>query len=183
MPLDPSLLAQARAAKARVTDAEHDAEVLRCEFHRAIRRLQLAGGSLREIAQEFDLSHQRVHQIVEATGGSRRWRRMHAGPSELLSCSFCGQYQRQVEKLIAGPDTFICDRCVDRVHTVLDTPGATASTPAATIQRVSDAGRDEWCSFCGKSHHRVEAMAAAGDARICNQCLDLCDEIVLDTLT
>jgi hypothetical protein len=182
MPLDSSLLAQARAAEARLLEAEHDAEVFRTEFHRAIRRLQLAGGSLREIAAEFGLSHQRVHQIVAATGGSRSWRRSHAGVSELLSCSFCGKHQKQVKKLIAGPDTFICDRCIGRAHTVLATPGATARTPIATIQRVTDAGGDRWCSFCGKNHQRVEAMAEAGEVRMCNECLELCDEIVRDTL-
>jgi hypothetical protein len=179
MPLDSGLLAQARAAEAGVIDAEHDAEAARTEFHRAIRRLQLAGGSLREIAEEFGLSHQRVHQIVEATGGSRSWRVPHAGSGQLL-CSFCGKHQKQVKKLIAGPDTYICDRCIGRVRTVLATVGKTANTPTATIRRVSDDGRDEWCSFCGKSHLQVEAMAAAGDARICNECLDLCDEIVSD---
>jgi hypothetical protein len=183
MPLDSGLLAQARAAEARVFDAEYNAEVARTEFHRAIRRLQLAGGSLREIAEQFGLSHQRVHQIVEATGGSRRWRGGQAGSCELLSCSFCGKHQKQVKKLIAGPDAYICDRCIDRVHTVLAAVGKTASTPTATIRRVSDEGRDESCSFCGKRRDRVEAMAAAGEARICNECLDLCDEIITDTPT
>ena len=31
-----------------------------------------------------------------------------------LTCSFCGKHQRQVNKLIAGPDVYICDECVDR---------------------------------------------------------------------
>ena len=183
MPLDSGLLVQARAAEARVIDAEHDAEVARAEFRRAIRRLQLAGGSLREIAEEFGLSHQRVHQIVEATGGSRSWRGGRAGSGELLSCSFCGKHQKQVEKLIAGPDAYICDRCVGRVNTVLAAAGQTASTPIATIRQVSDEGRDERCSFCGKGRGQVEAMAAAGNARICNECLDLCDEIISEELT
>jgi len=178
MPLDPGLLGQARAAEARVIAAEHDAEVARAEFHRAIRRLQLAGGSLREIAEEFGLSHQRVHQIVEATGGSRSWRGGQAGSGELLSCSFCGQHHKQVKKLIAGPAARICDRCIGRVHTVLAAAGQPASPPVGAIRQVSDAGRDESCSFCGKRRHQVEAMAAAGDARICNECLDLCDEIL-----
>lgn len=178
MPLDPSLLGQARAAEARVIESEHQAEIARAEFYRAIRRLQLAGGSLREIAEEFSLSHQRVHQIVEATGGSRRWRGGRPGSSELLSCSFCGQHQKQVKKLIAGPDAYICDRCTDRVHAVLATAGETASTPIAVIRQVSAEAVDGSCSFCGKGHDQVERMAAAGDARICNECLSLCDEII-----
>ena len=31
-----------------------------------------------------------------------------------LTCSFCGKRQRQVKKLIAGPDVYICTPCVDR---------------------------------------------------------------------
>jgi ATP-dependent protease Clp ATPase subunit len=101
-----------------------------------------------------------------------------AGPGELLSCSFCGNDQKRVKKLIVGPDARICDRCIDRVHPVLAAAGATASTPIATIRAVGDEIQDRRCSFCGKGRYQVEAMAAAGDVRICNECLDLCDEIV-----
>jgi ATP-dependent Clp protease ATP-binding subunit ClpX len=31
-----------------------------------------------------------------------------------LTCSFCGKHQRQVKKLIAGPDVYICNECVDK---------------------------------------------------------------------
>jgi ATP-dependent Clp protease ATP-binding subunit ClpX len=34
-------------------------------------------------------------------------------PSELLRCSFCNKSQREVRKLIAGPNVYICDECVD----------------------------------------------------------------------
>ena len=30
-----------------------------------------------------------------------------------LSCSFCGKGQKEVKKLIAGPNTYICNECVD----------------------------------------------------------------------
>ncbi len=178
MPLDSGLLDQARAAEARAIDAEQAADVARTEFHRAIRRLQLAGASLREIAEELGLSHQRVHQIVVATGGSRSWRAGPAGSGALLSCSFCGKHQKQVKKLIAGSHARICDRCIERVHTVLAGAGKTASTPIGTIGRLSDEVSDVRCGFCAKRRDRVEAMAVAGEARICNECLDLCDEIV-----
>ena len=32
---------------------------------------------------------------------------------KLLYCSFCGKSQHEVRKLIAGPEVFICDECVD----------------------------------------------------------------------
>ncbi len=97
---------------------------------------------------------------------------------DLLSCSFCWKSQKQVKKLIAGPGTYICDQCVSGAHAVIAEPGRTASTPIATIQRVSDEARAEQCSFCGKNRHQVAAMASTGDARICNECLELCDEIM-----
>jgi len=33
--------------------------------------------------------------------------------SKLLYCSFCGKSQHEVCKLIAGPQVFICEACVD----------------------------------------------------------------------
>jgi len=182
MPLDADLLSQARTAEARVIDAEHDAEVARAEFHRAVRRLQLAGGSLREIAEALGLSHQRVHQIVESAGGSRSWRKGRPGSGELLSCSFCGKHQKQIKKLIAGPSVYICDECIHRVHAVLATTGKTTSTPIATIGQVSDGDRAERCSFCGKRRHQVAAMASTGSKQICNECVGLCDEILAEEL-
>src|SRR5580700_11513582 len=73
------LLAEARQAQERLIDAERDVEVARAEFHRAVRRLHLQGSSLRELAAGLGLSHQRVHQIVEEAGGSRRWIRIRDG--------------------------------------------------------------------------------------------------------
>ena len=30
-----------------------------------------------------------------------------------LKCSFCGKNQEQVKRLIAGPNVYICDECVE----------------------------------------------------------------------
>ena len=97
----------------------------------------------------------------------------------LLSCSFCGRSQKHVKKLIAGPGVYICDSCISGVHAAIVEPGRTASTPIATIQQVSDEGETEQCSFCGKRRYELAAMASAGDARICDECLELCDEILV----
>jgi ATP-dependent protease Clp ATPase subunit len=102
-----------------------------------------------------------------------------------LSCSFCGKSQKQVKKLLAGiavPVACICDGCVSRVHAVIAEPGRTAPTPIATIQIVSDAAGVEQCSFCGKRHDQVAAMASAGDRRICDECLGRCDAILGEEL-
>ena len=100
------------------------------------------------------------------------------GSGDLLSCSFCGKSKKQVKVMIAAPHGYICDRCVSRAHAVTAEPGGTASTPIATIQQASDEAGAQQCSFCGKHRPQVAAMASAGDTRICNECLGLCDEIL-----
>lgn len=37
----------------------------------------------------------------------------------LLYCSFCGKSQHEVRKLIAGPDVFICDECVELCNDII----------------------------------------------------------------
>lgn len=40
------------------------------------------------------------------------------------------------------------------------------------------------CSFCGKGKHDVEKLIAGPQVHICNQCVDICiDIIVMDTLS
>ena len=38
---------------------------------------------------------------------------------EKLYCSFCGKSQHEVKKLIAGPNVFICDECVDLCRDII----------------------------------------------------------------
>lgn len=42
-----------------------------------------------------------------------------AKKKEMLCCSFCGKQQDEVKKLIAGPDVFICDECVELCNDIL----------------------------------------------------------------
>src|SRR5918994_6339645 len=65
MTLDDSTLNEARELRSRLLELQHDADRAKLDYHHAIRRLHAAGGSMREIAEALDLSHQRVHQIVE----------------------------------------------------------------------------------------------------------------------
>ena len=40
--------------------------------------------------------------------------------NEQLYCSFCGNGQRQVEKLIAGPGVYICNECIDLRREIIE---------------------------------------------------------------
>jgi len=41
-------------------------------------------------------------------------------PKELAACSFCGRTEDAVEKLISGPNVFICDKCVKLCSGILE---------------------------------------------------------------
>lgn len=210
--MNTELLTEARQAQERLIDAERDVEVARAEFHRAVRRLHLHGSSLRELAAGLGLSHQRVHQIVEEAGGSRRWIRIRDGghgqgrneagqtglsrTHQRLSCTFCGKTQNQVRKLIAGPGVFICGGCVTLArHVIADS--VTVTTERGPIHVVPEQQPRARCNFCGKQRDQVAGQAGIplpatektnaktnaktnGHAIICDECLDLCDEIITE---
>jgi hypothetical protein len=204
--MNSELLAQARQAQERLIDAERDVEVARAEFHRAVRRLHLHGSSLRELAAGLGLSHQRVHQIVEEAGGSRRWirirdggqsqsqNRSQAGRSRThqhrLSCTFCGKTQNQVRKLIAGPGVYICDGCIALAASVIRS-GHTARTVLGAIDAVPGEQTGVQCSFCGKDRGQIDRVAfmpevtverTSASPAICAECLALCSEIIIEEL-
>jgi hypothetical protein len=82
MTLDEKVLEEARQARQQLVDLESQTAHARIDYHHAIKKLHAAGGSLREIAEVLELSHQRVHQIVEGSlpeggppWGGRGWKR------------------------------------------------------------------------------------------------------------
>jgi hypothetical protein len=183
MVIDPELLRSAREAEARLVDADRAADIARADFRHAVRRMHLAGGSLREIAEALSLSHQRVHQIVEEAGGARGWRftRTPGVRGDLLSCSFCGKTQKQVKKLIAGPGVYICDNCTALADAVITT-GEEAATPLSAIVSVAADLTTAKCGFCGKRRHQVAGIAAGEKGSICTECVALCHDIVAENL-
>ena len=59
--------------------------------------------------------------------------------NDRLKCSFCGKTQDQVKKLIAGPDVFICDECVELCNEILDEEFFEAKEKTAEVK---DGGSD-----------------------------------------
>ncbi|GIH22733.1 hypothetical protein Aph01nite_10430 [Acrocarpospora phusangensis] len=167
MALDEDLLRQAREAGAGWVEAQERAEQAKIAYHRAIRRLHLAGASFREIADALELSHQRVHQIIESTGGTASWKPRKKGPEPV--CTFCGAGKGEVNRLIAGPGVFICDACVVLASLVVSTG---QSQPHIDLVPTASALT---CTFCGKADGRI---AAGPGVRICDQCLRICREVV-----
>ena len=71
-----------------------------------------------------------------------------------LHCSFCGKSEREVAKLVAGPNVFICDACVAMCVEVLDN-GRPAGSPART-PGVLDRARGRLERFLRGTSHVIE---------------------------
>ncbi len=165
MTLDEQLLSKAHARGAQLAESERQVLLARADYHAAVRRLHLAGGSLREIADTLGLSHQRVQQIVRDAGGSwwqRVWRTRKVKRDAV--CTFCGRPPSEVAKLIAGPNVYICDSCV-----------ADAEKNINSHMPKSFAAH---CWFCGKRRSATRPVLATPDGNICGACLRACRQIL-----
>ncbi len=174
MVLTPELLEKAKTAGTSLESAETSALLARAEYHAAIRRLHLAGASLREIAQALAISHQRVQQIVSGAGGSwwrRVWRARTVRPDAI--CTWCGRPPSEVARLIAGPHVFICDRCVTSAE--MAAGNRPTSGPFAGPQSASAPGK---CAFCGKRRSSTRSLVQAREGQVCTECLRVCREIL-----
>jgi len=173
--MDEELLKQAKNAGERLKAAELETVMARAEYNTIVRRLHLSGASLREIGDALALSHQRVAQIVDAGGGSW-WRRVWRTRNQRDHvCTFCSRPPSEIQKLIAGPDVFICDGCVALAEERL-------ARGAGPLAEVKDKAK---CSFCGKRAPsqrargpRAGATVRGGDAKICAACLETCRQIL-----
>ena len=172
--LVPELLDKARAARGDVDEADRRALLSRAEYHTAIRRLHLAGASVREVAQALSLSHQRVQQIVQGAGGTwwrRVWRTRTVRPDAV--CTWCGRPPSEVGRLIAGPSVYICDACIANAERAAS--GRRANGSFSVMTRPSIRRR---CAFCGKTGGKERAMLAAAGGEICAACLQTCRQIL-----
>ncbi len=179
MVINERLLKKAQGAGARLAEAEQRVQAARSEYHALVRRMHLAGGSLREMAQALGLSHQRVQQMVGGAGGSwwqRVWRLRNLKGN--LSCTFCERKQDQVARLIAGPKVLICDACVDSAER-----SVTSGIPAAGYGSLVPAGEHSTarCSFCGKRRTVSRQLLTGPTGNICGECLDVCRQILVDS--
>ncbi len=53
----------------------------------------------------------------------------------------------------------------------------------AQVARIGDGGDLLKCSFCGKSQKQVKKLIAGPGVYICDECIDLCNEIIEEELS
>ena len=170
MGMTKELLDKARAAGDGLAEAERTVVTARGEYYTAIRRLHLAGASLREVAEALSLSHQRVQQIVNVSGGSwwrRAWRTRRLMDGAV--CTWCDRPPSEVTKLVAGPNIYICDACVTAASGVERGTVTTGPLKLAKAER---------CTFCHKRPGDKRIVVKGPDAHICSECLRVCREIM-----
>ena len=46
-----------------------------------------------------------------------------------VKCSFCGKYQEQVRRIVAGPGVYICDECIELCREIIEEDFTAESTP------------------------------------------------------
>lgn len=63
-------------------------------------------------------SEEAIHAIVDKAKRYDELLKINETP--LLTCSFCGKNQEQVEKLIAGPRVYICSSCVKLCNEIIE---------------------------------------------------------------
>jgi hypothetical protein len=172
MVLNEELIGKAKAANAQLIESERQAQKAQAEYHTLIRRAHLAGGSLREIAQALGLSHQRVQQIVQSSGGTwwgRVWKSRNTKRD--MVCTFCTRPPSEVHELLAGPSVYVCDACVHLAERVAR--GAAGRAGFELAPKSSKAR----CSFCGKRGPDRRVVTTT-HANICNECLGISRQIL-----
>jgi hypothetical protein len=172
MPADEKekeLVQVVREREARIKELEFELGKAKEDYHEAVRDMHVQGMSLREIAALLKLSHQRVHQIVESQ--SQNWRFCVRPLNPQLACSFCESSSNQVEKLVAGPNIFMCNDCGVQCAKALKT-GQPIEFKNNKFQILDKTTRLR-CSFCGKLPGKQRAVIAARKHQVCSICLKL----------
>ena len=68
--VDEEWLAEARQAQQRLIHAEHEADVARAAFHRAVQRLVLHGAEPQDVAAALGISDRQLYQLAHKAGDS-----------------------------------------------------------------------------------------------------------------
>ena len=182
-----ALVAEARRLQERALRRQLRAERATVAFQHAIRRVHASGASIREIAAALGISHQRVHQILDAASGKGALKR----PRARVICNLCTEHI-EPERAVAGPGVYICAGCVQCGRRLLVSPASATAQDESTGPLALDGGKGT-CAFCGRSASALQPLARAPQglapplerrrrrrpgASICRDCLDLAGEIL-----
>ena len=103
-----------------------------------------------------------------------------------LRCSFCGQHQNNVQRLIAGPAVFICDKCIGLCNDIIaeeldERTEARGKEQRAAVHRFRvlspmhsrGVSAPAICRFCGLPSPIQDVIAEPDRGFLCLVCLDI----------
>ena len=131
-----------------------------------------ASNHLEWLHQDLNVGDEIVIKIIEASSCDEP----NSSEVSYLACSFCGKGQAEVVQLVAGPRVFICNECIQDSNATLD-----SAEPTGKISIIVSKTSEGRCSFCGRQASEVEKIVGVPNARICNECVKICNQILIDT--
>lgn len=108
MPMEREGVGRARALRERVDELRRETDRTQAELHAVICELAAGGATLREIADALEMSHQRVHQILDQKGHAmltkvtRRRGRRPGATAALNRLSMTGRVALEIAQEEAG---------------------------------------------------------------------------------
>lgn len=151
----------------RILELEVEMNSAKENYSDAVRKLHESDMSYREIAVRLGVSHQRIHQIVEEKRKKEQpWIKL---VKHDLHCVFCGLSNNQVDKLVAGSKTFICDSCAENCSKVAETNN-TMSNKHVTFKPLKASTRST-CSFCARAGKGRTPIVGSQKHQLCDVCL------------
>jgi len=97
-------------------------------------------------------------------------------PSEIIKCSFCGKTKNAVRIIIAGPNVYICDECIDLCNDILVQKISNYKNPLKKeFQNISIG--DISCAFCNMPAQNTEYVIIPDRGPLCRVCLEVIRQI------
>ena len=94
-----------------------------------------------------------------------------AGSGRELRCSFCNKSQRDVRKLVAGPNVYICDECVDICLDILSATTKDDERSSEARTAGSSAFTTMSCSLCRMPVAVREGLPVRERGALCPGCV------------
>jgi hypothetical protein len=124
----------------------------RKHFKRLVRSRAAATGESYAVALRSIRQHQPEDRIPATTP---------AADQPFAFCSFCDKPNTEVQRLVAGPGVFICDKCIDLSAAIVAEAGdATPEEAAQRRARFADRSADETLSMLSALARRATRIDA-----------------------
>ncbi len=93
--------------------------------------------------------------------------------AEQIACSFCLKTQDEVRKLIAGPNVFICDECINLCNDIIERECEAEEGPGDPPAKTDSFATDASCVVCNLPKPIEEVVPLPERGFICAACVDM----------